>query len=103
MVWSVAFFTLRHLVTHDTGMALRPSRLALRGYAWVILFQFVPTAIVIYAEPILKTADLVSTANVGTLRRWADLDSSCSSLRCWCGLSTPHSARPDTDRCDPRA
>ncbi|BCA57260.1 hypothetical protein HMP06_0029 [Sphingomonas sp. HMP6] len=51
MVWSVAFFTLRYLVTHDAGTALRPSRLALRRYAWVILFQFVPTAIVIYAEP----------------------------------------------------
>ncbi|TPG56188.1 hypothetical protein [Sphingomonas glacialis] len=68
MVWSVAFFTMRYLVTQSIGTALRPSRLALRRYVWVILFQFVPTALVIYAEPILKVFGLGGAANVMTLR-----------------------------------
>lgn len=68
MVWSVAFFTMRYLVTQSTATALRPSRLALRRYAWVILFQFVPTAIVIYAEPMLKAFGLGGAADVMTLR-----------------------------------
>eukprot|EP01037_Dinobryon_pediforme_P044243 gene44243-55870_t len=68
MVWSVGFFTMRYLVTQNTRSALRPSRLALRRYAWVVLFQFVPTALVIYAEPILKAFGLSSAANVMTLR-----------------------------------
>lgn len=68
MVWSVAFFTMRYLVTQSTATALHPSRLALRRYAGVIVFQFVPTALVIYAEPILKVFGLGSAANVMTLR-----------------------------------
>lgn len=68
MVWAVAFFTMRYLVTQSAPSALRPSRLALRRYAGVILFQFVPTAIVIYAEPILKAFGPASAANVMTLR-----------------------------------
>lgn len=68
MVWSVAFFTMRYLVTENAGVALHPSWLALRRYAWVILFQFVPTAIVIYAEPILNVFGFGSAAEVMTLR-----------------------------------
>lgn len=68
MVWSVAFFAMRYLVTQSAGAALRPSRLALRRYAGVIVFQFVPTAIVIYAEPILKAFGLGSASHVITLR-----------------------------------
>ncbi|WP_404371264.1 hypothetical protein AB5I39_03600 [Sphingomonas sp. MMS24-J45] len=68
MVWSVAFFTIRYLALNDVAAALRPSRLAMQRYAWVILFQFVPTAIVIYAEPILKLFGLGSAGEVMALR-----------------------------------
>jgi hypothetical protein len=73
IVWSVAFVATRYLVLHDRRIALRPSALAARRYGWVILFQFVPTAIVIYAEPILKLFGAASEGQVTALRAIAGL------------------------------
>jgi hypothetical protein len=68
IVWGLAFFATRYLVLRDRRVALRPSGLAVRRYGWVLLFQFVPTAIVIYAEPILKLFGATSDAQVMGLR-----------------------------------
>lgn len=68
LVWGVAFFAMRFLVMGDARTALRPSGTALRRYALVVLFQFVPTALVIYAEPILKLFGLGTETEVMTLR-----------------------------------
>lgn len=52
-VYAVAFFSTRWLVTRNVVMTLRPSRVALRRYAWVVLFQLVPAAAMIHARTIL--------------------------------------------------
>ncbi|MEG3088173.1 hypothetical protein [Sphingomonas sp. PB4P5] len=53
ILYAVGFVALRYFVTRAARAALRPSRQALRRYLWVVLFQLIPAALTIYAEPIV--------------------------------------------------
>lgn len=57
-LYGVGFVAMRWLVTRDRRLALRPSGVALRRYAFVVLFQLVPAAVIIYAEPIVTALSL---------------------------------------------
>lgn len=57
-LYAVAFFATRWFVTRNKRQALRPSPLALRRYAWVVLFQLIPAVAIIYAGPIVAALGL---------------------------------------------
>jgi hypothetical protein len=52
-LYLVAFIALRWFVSRDAHAAIRPSALALRRYVWVVLFQLIPAAAIIYAGSIV--------------------------------------------------
>lgn len=52
ILYAVGFVATRWFVTRDARAALRPPARALRRYFWVVLFQLIPAAGTIYAEPI---------------------------------------------------
>lgn len=58
IVYAVGFFATRWLVMRDVHAALRPSMLALRRYACVVLFLAIPTAAMIHARAILPVLGL---------------------------------------------
>jgi hypothetical protein len=60
MVYAVGFVVTRYLVTGDAAAAIRPPAAAVRRYAWVVLFQLIPAAVIIYAEPIVAAAGLAA-------------------------------------------
>jgi hypothetical protein len=55
-LYAVGFLVTRYYALGGRRAALRPSRHAFRRYAWVVLFQLIPAAIIIYAEPIAAAA-----------------------------------------------
>ena len=64
MVYLLAFFAMRWLVTEDRRATLRPTTRAIGRYALVALFQTVIAAVIIYARPI---ADLFGAGEAGVL------------------------------------
>ncbi len=52
ILYAVGFVAMRWFVTRDARAALRPPGIALRRYLGVVLFQLIPAAGTIYAEPI---------------------------------------------------
>lgn len=57
-LWAVGFIAMRYCVTGDARAASRPSAIAFRRYAWVVVFQLIPFTAILYAEQILAALGL---------------------------------------------
>ena len=53
ILYAVGFVATRWFVTRDARLTLRPDAKALRRYFWVVVFQLIPAAAIIYAGPIV--------------------------------------------------
>jgi|GEM_PF-850831 len=60
--WALAAFAIRYLVLGDAAVALRVPARAWRRYAGVVLFQLIPFAVILYAEPIVAALGLTPVA-----------------------------------------